>query len=165
MLYSSDILSNFNSFNCLIICSSAIIKPFNISFSSTGKGIPVCAREPSNPLLNAKLKFFSVILHFCKPPPSVISLLFPPPPSLPKCYLFIQGTPLFLLSFSLWQLWFLYPFLYSSINVSLLLCVYSLMQAITAFLNLICLPTPLKSFSLLPILPLAPLLICWSVLY
>ena len=89
---NSDILSNFNSFNCLIFCSIAIIKPFIFYFSTTGKGIPLRAREPSSPWLN-KLQFFHIILHFCKSAPSVISP--PPPPSLPKCYLFIQGTPRF----------------------------------------------------------------------
>lgn len=48
------------------MCLSAIIKPFNISFSTTVKGIPVCARETLIPLLNIKLKFLCIILHFCK---------------------------------------------------------------------------------------------------
>lgn len=68
------------------------------------------------------------------------------PPSLNVTCLF-KEHPIFLpLSFCHWQLCFLYLFLYSSINFSLYLCVCFLMQAITSFLNLICLPMPLKFF-------------------
>lgn len=101
-------------------------------------------REPPHPLLNVELKFPSIIVHFCKPAPSVISLSSPPPPSLSKCCLFIQGIPHFLYLFCPWQLCFFNPFLSSSISFSLCRCVCSLMQVVTLLLNLLCLPMPLK---------------------
>lgn len=112
-------------------------------------------------MLNAKLELWSVILHFYKQAPSVITLLFLPPPFLPKHYLFIQETlwlP-FLYLLSLEALLFIPTFIFFNKLFSDSIGVFN---ADNNFISESY--VALKSSVQLPILPSAALLICQAVL-